>query len=114
MDKFYADLVLLLNLELTISEVFFFASMIHLVFAKIHPWNDGNGRSGRSLEKWFLAQKLGSKAWFIQSEKYYYTQHETYYDNIRALGLEYPDLDYSKALSFLLMLPKSVRDKESL
>jgi len=51
-------------------------------------------------------------AWFVQSEKYYYMQHETYYSNIRALGLEYQHLDYSKALSFLLMLPKSVTDKE--
>ncbi|MBB5638884.1 Fic family protein [Pedobacter cryoconitis] len=108
MDKLYTDLEILLNTELTISETFFFASMIHLVFVKIHPWNDGNGRSARLLEKWFLAQKLGAKAWFVQSEKYYYTQHETYYSNIRALGLEYQDLDYSKALSFLLMLPKSV------
>lgn len=112
MDKLYTDLEILLNTELTISETFFFASMIHLVFVKIHPWNDGNGRSGRLFEKWFLAQKLGNKAWFIQSEKYYYTQHETYYNNIRALRLEYQDLDYLKALSFLLMLPKSVSEKD--
>jgi Fic family protein len=111
MDKLYADLEILLGAELTISETFFFASMLHLVFVKIHPWNDGNGRSARLFEKWFLAQKLGYKSWFVQSEKYYYTQHETYYKNIRALGLEYPDLDYSKALPFLLMLPKSVTDK---
>lgn len=108
MDKLYTDLELLLNAELSVSETFFFASMIHLVFVKIHPWNDGNGRSARLFEKWFLAQKLGYKAWFIQSEKYYYTQHENYYNHIRALGLEYPLLDYSKAFSFLLMLPKSV------
>lgn len=42
------------------------------VFVKIHPWNDGNGRSARLLEKWFIAQKLGPKAWFLQSEKNYY------------------------------------------
>jgi Fic family protein len=110
MDKLYADLEVLLENELTVSESFFFASMIHLVFVKIHPWNDGNGRSARLLEKWFLAQKLGYKAWFVQSEKYYYTQHDVYYNNIRALGLEYPTLDYSKALPFLLMLPTSVRE----
>jgi len=112
MDKLYADLEILLSTELTIAEIFFFASMIHLVFVKIHPWNDGNGRSARLFEKWFLAQKLGYKAWFIQSEKYYYTQHETYYNNIRELGLEYSDLDYGKALPFLLMLPKSVTEKD--
>jgi Fic family protein len=112
MDKLYVDLEVLLASELTISETFFFASMLHLVFVKIHPWNDGNGRSARLFEKWFLAQKLGNKAWFVQSEKNYYVQHETYYDNIRALGLEYPTLDYIKALPFLLMLPESVTAQE--
>jgi len=108
MEKFYHDIELLLKTELTIQEVFFFAAMIHLVFVKIHPWNDGNGRSGRLLEKWFLGQKLGDKAWFVPSERNYYEQHQTYYKNIRALGLEYPELDYSKALPFLLMLPQAI------
>jgi len=112
MEKLYADTSLLLAKEMTIEEVFFFASVIHLVFVKIHPWNDGNGRSARLLEKWFLSRKLGGKAWFVQSEKYYYTQHQSYYNNIRALGLEYPLLDYSKALPFLLMLPQSVIEEQ--
>jgi Fic family protein len=108
MEKLYADIETLRHMKLNTNEVFFFAAMIHLVFVKIHPWNDGNGRSARLIEKWFLSQKLGEKAWFIQSEKNYYQQHQTYYKNIRQLGLEYPQLDYSKALPFLLMLPNSV------
>jgi len=106
MKKFFADITVLLDANLSIEEVFFYASFIHLVFVKIHPWNDGNGRSARLIEKWFLAQKLGEKAWFMQSEKMYYQQHQTYYKNIRLLGLEYPDLDYKQALPFLLMLPQ--------
>ena len=38
LQKLYADLTILLNVNLTINEVFFFASLLHLVFVKIHPF----------------------------------------------------------------------------
>lgn len=108
LEKFYSDLEILLQSELTIQEVFFYASMLHLVFVKIHPFDDGNGRTARLIEKWFLAAKLGSQAWLIPSERKYYENHSDYYQNIRVLGLEYEKLDYSKALPFLRMLPDSL------
>lgn len=108
MKKLYDDIAVLLKTDMNVETVFFYASLIHLVFVKIHPWKDGNGRSARLIEKWFLSQKLGEKAWFVQSEKMYYQQHQTYYKNIRLLGLEYPELDYTKGLPFLLMLPNAL------
>ena len=108
MQKLYTDLELLLEWELTITETFYFASMLHLLFVKIHPWQDGNGRTARLLEKWFLAQKLGSQAWLVQSENYYFTARNAYYDGLRKLGSVYQKLQYKNALSFLLLLPKSL------
>ena len=108
-ENFWEELDELIQQKLSTNQIFYYASLIHLVFVKIHPFNDGNGRTGRLLEKWFLAQKLGAKAWFVQSEKYYYQHHQMYYNNLRVLGLEYNELDYNKALPFLLMLPSSIK-----
>ena len=111
MQRFYNDLEFLLKADLSFEETLFYGSMLHLVFVKIHPFDDGNGRTARLLEKWFIAQKLGSKAWFVQSEKNYYDNHQTYYSNIRRLGLDYQELNYDEAMPFLQMLPKAISCK---
>lgn len=111
MQRFYDDLEVLLKSELTFEESLFYAAMVHLVFVKIHPFDDGNGRTARLIEKWFLAHKLGNNAWFVQSERNYYDNHQTYYNNIRRLGLDYEELNYNEALPFLQMLPNAINYK---
>jgi len=107
-DKFWNEIDELLKSQLSIEECFYYASFIHLIFVKIHPFNDGNGRIGRLLEKWFLVHNLGEKAWYIPSEMYYYQHLQEYYDNLAKVGLFYEDLKYEKAIPFLSMLPKAL------
>ncbi|MDP3444506.1 MAG: Fic family protein, partial [Ignavibacteria bacterium] len=59
MKVFFQDLNELISSELNEIEVFYFASLIHLRFAHIHPFRDGNGRAARLIEKWFVTEKLG-------------------------------------------------------
>lgn len=108
LNKYYQDLETLLPADLSLQEVFFYAALLHLVFVKIHPYDDGNGRTARLIEKWFLAAKLGDQAWLIESERNYYQQHATYYQHLRRLGLEYDTLDYGEALPFLMLLPQTL------
>lgn len=107
-SKLWNDIELLKKESLSIEEIFFFASSIHLVFVNIHPFEDGNGRAGRLLEKWFLAQMLGEKALYLQSELYYYQNVNQYYKNLNRLGVFYEQLNYVEALPFLLMLPNAL------
>lgn len=106
--KLYADIKTLLDAHLSFEEVFYYASFIHLSFLKIHPWLDGNGRTARLLEKWFIAEKLGEKAWFLESEKMYFEHQKAYYPTLKDVGLEYENLNYDNALPFLEILPQSV------
>lgn len=111
LDKLFQDIGLLLQTELNSFEIFYYASLLHLVFVKIHPFQDGSGRTARLIEKWFLIEKIGQKAASVQLEKNYYKRLKDYYSNIRKIGLEYEDLDYSKCLDFLLMTVKGIDDQ---
>lgn len=112
LEKLFRDINILQNKELNSYEVFYYASLIHLVFVKIHPFQDGNGRTARLLEKWFLLESLGEKANAIPLEKNYYQNLKAYYFNIKKLGLEYEELDYRKCLDFLLMTVQSLKEVE--
>lgn len=108
-EKLWKNVDQLKTLPLSTTEVFYYASFIHLVFVSIHPFDDGNGRAARLLEKWFIAQILGSKAWYLKSELNYYNNIDSYYKNLNRLGIFYEQLDYANAIPFLLMLPDALK-----
>ncbi len=107
-ENLWNELDDLLQTKLNIMEVFYYAALLHVVFVKVHPFNDGNGRTGRLLEKWFLSSMLGEKAWYIGSEYHYYKNLQSYYNNLTRIGLFYDELQYEKCLPFLLMLAQSL------
>ena len=69
MDKLFEDIDLLIKSDLNPFEVFYYAAFIHLVFVKIHPFQDGNGRTARLMEKWFLIEKIGQIATSVSIRK---------------------------------------------
>jgi Fic family protein len=112
LTKLFHDIDMLRRTNLNPFEIFYYSSLVHLVFVKIHPFQDGNGRTARLIEKWFLIEKIGEKATSVQLEKNYFKKLKDYYFNIRKIGLEYDDLDYSKCLDFLLMTVQGINEQE--
>ncbi len=111
MARLMRDAAALEGSPLSTTEAFYYAAMLHLQFVKIHPFNDGNGRTGRLLEKWFLAQHIGPVAWLVNSELYYRMHLQQYYDALRRLGPVWKEEPGEQCVPFLLLLPKGLRQK---
>lgn len=111
MDQLMREVKALFKATLTPNEAFYYAALLHLQFVKIHPFNVGNGRTGRLLEKWFLAKHVGPAAWLVNSELYYRNHLQNYYDALKRLGPDWSDLDMGQCIPFLLLLPKGLRQK---
>jgi Fic family protein len=108
MKYFFEGVTELIECKLTDKEVFYFASLIHLRFAHIHPFRDGNGRAARLIEKWFISEKLGHDFWKIPSEEYYKKNQAKYYKTIN-LGLNFYELNYDMCIGFLELLPNCLK-----
>jgi len=108
MNLFFQDLNELISANLNEIEVFYSASLIHLRFAHIHPFRDGNGRAARLIEKWFVAEKLGRDFWKMPSEEYYKNKQSKYYETIN-LGMNFYELNYDRCLGFLELLPNCLK-----
>ncbi len=108
MQIFFQDINELISSDLNEIEVFYFASLIHLRLAHIHPFRDGNGRAARLIEKWFIVEKLGRNFWKMPSEEFYKKNQSKYYETIN-LGVNFYELDYDRCIGFLKMLPNCLK-----
>jgi Fic family protein len=102
----FAEIQELLKLKLTDCEALFYAGLLHIKIAQIHPFVDGNGRMARLVEKWFLSNFVGEQIWNLQPEKYIFENKKDYYTKIN-LGSDYYSLDYTKAIGFIELVIKS-------
>ena len=103
MKGLFEDLEFLLEEELSPTDAFYYASLLHLRLAHVHPFRSGNGRVARLAEKWFLNEKLGKTFWQIPSEKYYMNHQMQYFDALN-LGASFYELNYDDCMPFLIML----------
>ncbi len=93
----------LVKSKMSDSEIIFWSSWLHLEIALIHPFLDGNGRSARLLEKWFMSLKKGENTWFLQTENYYFENRQIYYKNLRKAE-NYWEVDINNFEDFISML----------
>lgn len=107
MKAFFETIITLIKSQPSLPEAFFWASWIHLTMALIHPFVDGNGRIARLCEKWFLKACLGKETYLINSEEYFFLHRPKYYQALK-LGVNYWEVDFSKAIKFMELLPGSL------
>jgi Fic family protein len=80
------------------------ASMAHLNLVMIHPFSDGNGRMGRSLQTLVLGREGILEPEFSSIEEYLGRNTPDYYDVLAAVGRGqwHPDYDARKWVRFCL------------
>ncbi len=107
MHALFAIMPTLLSTQASEAERCFWATWVHLMIALIHPFSDGNGRTARLCEKWFLVRTCGEHAFVIQSEEAYWCQRPQYYRALK-LGVNYWEADLGKAMPFFSLLPDGI------
>jgi len=75
----------------TVSPVLSFA-IVHYRFEAIHPFADGNGRTGRALSLWELYRRGFDSHHIFSVDEYYWENRPRYYAALQAVPKEGEDL----------------------
>jgi Fic family protein len=66
------------------------AAIGHVEFINIHPFDDGNGRSGRVLTSYLFMRSGWDLRRFVASEEIFGADVQDYYEQLRRFGRHYP------------------------
>ncbi len=66
------------------------AAIAHAEFINLHPFDDGNGRTGRALTSYLLARAGWRLRGFVRAEQIFGADIEAYYAELRRFGPRYP------------------------
>ena len=83
-------------------------ALAHCQFENIHPFNDGNGRTGRILNILFLCQKGYLSQPILYASSYIIKNKNEYYEILRTSKEKE---DYTEAVSYILRSFKETADK---
>lgn len=87
------------------------SAMIHYYIAYLHPYFDGNGRTARLLQLWYLVQKGYTSALFIPFSLFI-NQHKTkYYQSFKLISENETVADVSDMTPFLYFFTQNVISK---
>lgn len=91
-----SDLIAWLRAQRGILHPLILAAVGHVEFIKVHPFDDGNGRTGRALTRYFMLRGNWGLRGYASAEEIFGTDIPAYYANLNALGETYsltpPDL----------------------
>lgn len=85
-----SDLIAWLRAQRGVLHPLILAAVAHVEFIKVHPFDDGNGRTGRALTRYFMLRGNWGLRGYVSAEEIFGTDIPAYYANFNALGDTYP------------------------
>ncbi|MDR0768043.1 MAG: Fic family protein [Methanosarcinales archaeon] len=82
--------------------------MIHYYFAYLHPYFDGNGRTARLLQLWYLVQKEYTSALFIPFSLFVNQNKNDYYKSFKTISENYEPAKIWDMTPFLYFFTQKV------
>ncbi|WNY28237.1 hypothetical protein MmiEs2_04210 [Methanimicrococcus stummii] len=84
------------------------SAMIHYYFAYLHPYFDGNGRTARILQLWYLVQKGYTSALFIPFSLFVNQKKSVYYKSFKLIAENTEESKVSDMTPFLYFFTQNV------